>query len=353
MDPLPWRRLVTWALLGTTATALAVLINVDRTGRNPVNLLQAGRAGPSAAVIQHDFPDTELPGGIGHDGQQFYAIARAPMHPRAVALQLDRPHYRLQRILYPALAWVLHPQGGGTGLIAAMFVVGLLALVGGGVATGALSLALGGRAWVAVLFPLLPGSYVSLRISTADALSLAMAVTAVALLAHDRFRPALVAAALSVLAKETSLLLLVGWALWRRDRRAIAVVATSVGLIAVWAGVLRLLVDVHSPQVQEFTLWFGGLRDTIEGRGTEHWGPLMILATALLAAAALTVRGVRHPLAPGLLVQLALLPNLSLSALGLDLNATRVVMPAMLLALVMLATPGPPGQPEPLVASST
>src|ERR671919_468424 len=49
------------------------------------------------------------------------AIARDPMHLHDVADHLDRPRYRLQRPLYPLLAWLLHPGGGGMGLVLAMF----------------------------------------------------------------------------------------------------------------------------------------------------------------------------------------------------------------------------------------
>ena len=82
--PLPWRDIVVAALAGTLLAMLLVLVHVQMTGRNPLNLLQAGDRGPSAAVIQRDFPDTPLLSGGGHDGQQFYAIARQPMNWRAI-----------------------------------------------------------------------------------------------------------------------------------------------------------------------------------------------------------------------------------------------------------------------------
>ena len=184
--PLPVRRLLVLALAGSFAVLLLVLVDVDRFGGNPVSLVQPGSDGPSAEVFARDFPETELPDGTGHDGQQFYAIARQPMHLKEVAPDLDRPRYRLQRPLLPWLAWAVHPGGGGVGLVYAFLLVGLGALVVGGMSLGAISVTLGGRAWPALAFPLLPGGYVCLRISVADTLSVALALLAIALALRSR-----------------------------------------------------------------------------------------------------------------------------------------------------------------------
>src|SRR4029078_6948586 len=109
-----------------------------------VSLVAPGRQGPSAAAIREDFPDARLEPGVGLDGQQYYAVARGPFHLRSDATELDRPRYRLQRPLFPFLAWILDPVGRGTGLVVALAAVGVVALVLGGVATGVLSVTLGG-----------------------------------------------------------------------------------------------------------------------------------------------------------------------------------------------------------------
>src|SRR5690348_14494095 len=83
--PLPLRQLVRLALAGSAIVLALVLVDVARYGANPVSLVQPGADGPSAAAFARDFPETELPDGLGHDGQQFYAIARQPMHLHAVA----------------------------------------------------------------------------------------------------------------------------------------------------------------------------------------------------------------------------------------------------------------------------
>ena len=50
--PLPWRDLVTWALLGTIVISVWVLFDVERSGRNILNFIQPGEYGPSVAVIR-------------------------------------------------------------------------------------------------------------------------------------------------------------------------------------------------------------------------------------------------------------------------------------------------------------
>ena len=262
--PLPLRRLLVLALAGSFAVLLLVLVDVDRFGGNPVSLVQPGSDGPSAEVFARDFPETELPDGTGHDGQQFYAIARQPMHLEEVAPDLDRPRYRLQRPLLPWLAWAVHPGGGGVGLVYAFLLVGLGALVVGGMSLGAISVTLGGRAWPALAFPLLPGGYVCLRISVADTLSVALALLAIALALRSRWRSAILAGVLAVLAKEVAVLLFLGFALWRRDRRSAALVAIPLAAGAAWWAALHVLLPDGGGRVDEIVAPFLGLARSVQ-----------------------------------------------------------------------------------------
>jgi len=208
----PWKRIVHLALLGTLTMALIVLWDVNRTGAHPANLLQGGTDGPAAALLHDDFPGLEFPNGLGLDGQQYYAMARNPLHLDDAAASLDRPAYRWQRPLFPWLARVVHPAGGGgSGLVAAFFVIGLAALFAGGVAAGALSTALGGRPWPAAVFPLLPGAYMSLRVTMADSLALALVLVALALSVHRRAGLAIAVGCLAALTRETAVIVLIGW----------------------------------------------------------------------------------------------------------------------------------------------
>ncbi|MGH9225188.1 MAG: hypothetical protein ACRD2W_15720, partial [Acidimicrobiales bacterium] len=221
-----WRRIVEWSLLATVIAGVVVPASVLAKGSPLIVLTTPGADGPAAAAYREDFPDLALPAGRGHDGQQFYAIARDPLSPDAVAPHLDRPRYRLQRIAYPILAALLNPgAGGGTGLVIAMLAVGVAAMFVGCLATGVLATRWGAPPWSAALFVLVPGNLVALRISTGDTMALALAVAAIALLERDRPRPwlAVAAGSMAVLTKESLLVVLVAYALARRDRRSLLV----------------------------------------------------------------------------------------------------------------------------------
>ncbi len=132
------------ALVSAAFTTTSAIKAANLLGTHPARMVFPGAEGPSARVFLEDFPNAKLPPGLGHDGQQFYAIARQPLHPNRIAPDLDRPRYRLQRIAFPLLVWMIHPHGGGKGLITATILVGALSLFAGGMATGLLSLKLGG-----------------------------------------------------------------------------------------------------------------------------------------------------------------------------------------------------------------
>lgn len=343
MTRTPWGRLVHLALLGTLTMAVVVLWDVGRTGTHPANLLQGGTDGPAYALLHEDFPDVELPPGLGLDGQQYYAMARSPVHLDQAASSLDRPVYRWQRPLFPWLARIVHPaSGGGSGLVAALFVVGLLALFGGGIAAGALSTALGGRTWPAALFPLLPGAWMSLRVTMGDSLALALALAALALAAHRRAALAIVAGCLAVLARETSLLVLVGWALARRTRRDTLLAVVPGALGAAWAVWLRItLPSTPGDRVGELGLPFVGVARALR----DHWlngahklGFAAALAAFVACGLALRAVGRRHVLAPAIVLNLALVLVMNHSVVGIDFGATRSTMPLLMLSLVALAT---------------
>lgn len=336
--PLPWRRIVLFALLGTVVTTVLVLGDVRRNGNNPLNLIQPGTQGPSADAIRRDFPDAPLPAGIGHDGQQFYAVARQPMHLSAVADDLDRPRYRLQRPLYPWLAWLLHPQGGGARLIDAMFLVGIASLIGLGVAAGALAASLDASPLWAFAAPILPGAYVSLRISTADALALALSVAAAAFVVRHRTAAGVVAAIAATLAKEVSLLTVIGVTIWRRDRASRLAAAMALATAAAWWLFLRFAVDASGPQVVEFVAPFSGFAKALPHwiEGEEQWGLVSVVAT-VFGVAALAVRGIRG-LGWVVVLHVALVVILSEDAIGLATNAPRSTMPLMLFAALHLVT---------------
>jgi hypothetical protein len=332
--------LVRFALAGTAVAFMLAAIGVARVDGGPVGFVHPGVAGPSAVVFRRDLPDQRLVPGLGHDGQQFYAIARQPMHIRRVAPALDRPRYRLQRPLLPWLAWGLHPGGGGIGLVYAIVAVGLVGIVIGGVSLGALSVTLGGRAWPALAYPLLPGSYMSLRLGVADALAVSLALLAITLVLRSRWRAGVVTAVLAVLAKEVVILLLLGFALWR-GRKALVLVAVPAGVTFAWWAVLRAVFPHDPGGVNEIVLPFTGFADAVgRWRHGEEVGSALIVATTLaIAGWQLATKARAHPLAGAVVLQLALTCCVGSDVIGPMANGTRTTLALAALVAVWFAAP--------------
>ena len=339
---LPWREIATWALAGTLLISVWVLVDVERSGRTALNFIQPGANGPSAPVFRQDFPEVQLPPGLGLDGQQFYAIARNPWHPTEVAPLLDRPRYRLQRPLLSWLAWLLHPTGGGYALAWAFVVVGIVAIFGGALATGALAVRLGGPPWLAAVFAVTPGAWFSLRASVADALALALAMAALALARNERWRLAVLCGVGAVFAKEVIVVVLVGWAAWRRTRRAYLVAAIPAAAALAWFIALRVMLPGHE-QVGELVAPLAGWRDAWVERwshGQQLVGFAAAVGSTVVGGAALVRRGMSHPLAWAIALSLAIALLSNGDVIGNNYGSTRALMPALVLGIVAWFTPG-------------
>jgi hypothetical protein len=329
-------------VIGTVVLALVVLVDLERLGGNPLGLVQPGAAGPAAAAFAEDFPETELPADVGLDGQLAYAIARDPLPVDASASNLDRPRYRLQRPLLPYVAAALHPGGGGTGLVWALFVVGLAGVAAVAAGAGLLSTRWGGPAWVGAVVAVLPGCFMSLRVTTADALGLGLALLAVALAARGRTGPAIVLGVAAVLAKEPAWLVLAGWALAHRTRRDAAVALVPAVVAGAWLVALRLLVPGAESLNGDIGLPFVGLvhaATDIWAEGRELWGLVGTVLGLALGALALGRRGLRHPLGWAVALNLAFVTVAGSNPLGTSFGGTRTSLALSALAIVVLATP--------------
>ena len=137
MQPLPWRSVLLWALVGTLLGVGLAVMNLVSTRDQLGGLVVTSPKLPAASVIGPDLGDDAVKASGAHDGAFFYLLARQPMHLDRVAPSLDRPRYRSQRILFPVLGWALHPSGGGPGLVWALFAVGVAGVAAGAVAMGA------------------------------------------------------------------------------------------------------------------------------------------------------------------------------------------------------------------------
>lgn len=330
-----------------------VVHDLHHSHSSVLSLIQPGAAGPSARVIEHDFGGIALPPGDGNDGQQFYAVARDPLHPSAIAAALDRPRYRLQRAGYPLLAWLLHPGGGGYGLVWSLVAVNVAGLAIGGWSLAEWARLHGHRPLWGVAFGLLPGAYMSLRISCADSLAAALALAAVVLGAHRRTRAAALVAVAAVLTRETALLLLVGPALWtaREDRRrALALIGPPAVVVAgLWAA-LGWILPGGAPHYAELAWPGAGVVGAARyWSATADWKPeLTVIATIAVAMVAVR-RGRPSAFTVSLWLELALTIVLSPITLEFWTGAPRVLLPLGLCALAHLLGTAPPS-PTPTVA---
>ena len=143
--------------------------------------------------------------GIGYDGQFYYRLALDPanLHRVAYGITLDTP-FRLERIAYPALAWLL--AAGRAGAVPwSLVAVNALALAALGVIGGTLSRRAGRHA----LWGLLLVAYFGFVFSLGRDLTEPLAAVGMVggLLAYRAGRPVLAGAAftLGVLSRETVL----------------------------------------------------------------------------------------------------------------------------------------------------
>ncbi|MEA2703504.1 MAG: hypothetical protein QOD63_1449 [Actinomycetota bacterium] len=326
---------------------LLLLLDVRSSGQGIVRPIRAGTRGPSAAAVRQDFPETTLAEGVGLDGQQFYAIARDPWHPRDVASYLDTPRYRYARPLLPVLAWLLHPSGGGAGLVGALVVVDLLGLFAGGAALGSISLRLGGPPWVAGLYPLLPGALWSLMSSVADGLAVALSLVVIALVLDGRTRLACCAAVGAVLTRETTILVPLALVLATRRRSELPLILAPATALVALLLVTRLVVPADGPPAESLVFPLTGLIDAVRTRwlhGHELIGMAATLSALTLGGYVLARRRGPVELRWVVAVQLAFLTLCSGDALGNDFGGTRSTLPLLSVGAVILAS-SVPSQP--------
>jgi hypothetical protein len=347
------RAVVGWALGGTAVALGLLLLDVRASGEGIVRPIRPGALGPSAAVIRRDFPTAALPDDVGVDGQQFYAIARDPWHPDRVAPHLDSPRYRYQWPLLPVLAWLVHPFGGGRGLVYALVAVNLVGLFVGGLALGTISRRLRGPPWVAGLYPVLPGALWSLFDGVADGLAVALSLATIALFLADRTRLAAVAVVAAVLTRETTVLVPLALFLATRRRSDLPVLLAPAAGLAVLFVVVRVVVPAGGEVPESLVLPLGGLIDAIRTRWLE--GRELIGMAATLSAFAVGAYVLARRRGPDVLrwvvgLQLAFLSVCSGDVLGNDFGGTRSTLMLLAVATVILvgaATRGARSAPGP------
>jgi hypothetical protein len=230
-------------LLWPAATVIIVAagllaLYVAKHGGDLASLLCAGEN----RIGRHPYEAIETAGGPnGYDGQFYYAIAQDPWRTHDNEL-IDNPAARHQRILYPALCWLLS-GGNPDALLWVMPCVNLLAL-GGITALGAWLAAAHGRSpWWGVALPASLNAALPAMHNLTDPIAMlaVAALLAVWLARGPAWLIALTAAA-AVFAREQNLAVvgILGLAgLWRGRTPATCGLAVSVLAWVAWVGVLR------------------------------------------------------------------------------------------------------------------
>lgn len=328
-------RIALTGLLVHLALVAAFLLRFDG---NPEWFVHFGRKGSVLPVARRVLGATVLvPHTDGHDGQAFWLLARDPLltRPDDVGPYLDRPAYRAQRILYPALAapWRL---AGERGLLWGLLAVNLAAVAVGGYLTALLARELGAPERAGLAFALNPAVIVGVLLDVSDPLMLALLVLAMLCLLRRHWTAAAVAAAAASLAKEQALFALAAAALfWRGfpSRPRMRVLASAVLAVGAWALYQRWRLGWPPSQIQEFSWPLWGYVDAYL-RGWRHfnnWADATV-AAALWPLAWVTIqrwRRERSLLTVSALPYALYVPVLSAQVVDLAINALRAVGPLL------------------------
>jgi hypothetical protein len=335
------RSYVGWAVAGTALAFLLLGLYVRASGQGILLPVRAGSQGPASVVMAQDFPNVALPDNTGLDGQQFYAIARDPFHPRAVAPSLGAPRYRYTRPLYPVLAWLLHPSGGGPGLVWALVAVNLLGLLLGALALGALSESLGGPPWLAMLYPVLPGAVWALTTSVADGLAVSLSLVVVVAVVRGHSGLAWAAAVAAALTRETTIIVPLALVLARRRKEDLPLVALPVLALGAWLLVVHSVVPSGGRTPEHLVLPFSGLIDAARSNwwhGKELVGMASTVPALVIGASVLARRRGPSQLRWVIALQIAFLSLCSSRVLGNDFGGTRSTLMLLAVAVAVLAS---------------
>jgi hypothetical protein len=348
-----------WAAVGLLVNMMVSAAFLLAKDRNPEWFIHFGSETKAVHLAYRTLGrDVLVPQRDGHDGREFWVIARDPFirHPDVARRSMDRPAYRYQRIAYPALAAPWRWIGGEHALPWGLLATNLAAVFVGGYFCALLALRLGASARASLAFALSPGVITSVNLDVSDAVALAAVLAAVYLVLQRRLVWAVVAGVVAVLAKEPSLLALVGLAafgggsgalsLSRRAKVWLVGAPALAGLM--WAGYVHLRID-QGRGSQEFTWPFAGYVDAYR-RGWRHagnWGDAAV-ALALIPLAAVVVWRWwqrRDVLMAAALPFVLLVPFFTAQVLDLADNTVRALAPAITLLWLDLYVPRPSASP--------
>lgn len=210
-------------LAGLDTPLAPLLLVAAAAGLFVLGMLRANRFDASWFVTAGDkyCDPARVPPGLsvrpdsdGFDGQFYYRLALDPLTSRRTdyGITLDVPSLRHQRILYPLLARALS-LGSDRLLPWAMIAINLSALCALGWLGGLYARSLKRHALWGVFPALYPGSLLTLTRDLVELSEVTLLVGSLLLLRRGRHAAATLLLVLSILAKETALLVAVGAAL--------------------------------------------------------------------------------------------------------------------------------------------
>ncbi len=181
--------------------------------------------------------------GKGHDGKFFFVQATDPwLRDSELLLELlDRPAYRAQRFLYPAVGWLGSPLGPW-GVVWALLVVNVVWLGLGTWATAELGRQLEISPWWGLAFGLNPGMLSELVIDGSGLMAWGLGVAGLLAVTRRRHGKAVLCFAGAALAREAMVLVALGVALylwWRQSKPALHLVVVPATAVASWGLYVR------------------------------------------------------------------------------------------------------------------
>ena len=218
-------------VVGYVGVAVAALRPYDYNPTGPIRIGAVWHGGERFWTAS-----TRVEPGVGYDGQWFFYLAHDPLlHTPELTAFFDRPAYRSARVLYPSLAWLL-ALGQPSALPWSMLAVNLLAVLGGTLACLDILRRLDANRWLVLAFAFSPPFLIGVSAMLSEPTALALIPAGVALALRGRHRSAGAVLALSVLAREPSMLVPLGLGLyalgrldWRRGAAYLLPLALPIG----------------------------------------------------------------------------------------------------------------------------
>jgi hypothetical protein len=319
------RRILIWAVLGS---AYAICLALAFLSAHYGDLLTFARVNPRFLV-----GDTTA--WFGSDGQFAYFIARDPLH---AVPHLDVPTYRLQRILYPILAYML-ALGRAEWVPLALVIVNVIAIGVGSAAFAALLEKESAPPWIPMLFCAWIGVAQVLLYDLNEITALAFSLWALFFFFRDKLLLAGVLFGLGALAKDMTFLFaiaaLVSLAIKRRWHSSLLLGLLTFGPYVPWMSVLRVLIgqwsfDARATQFEMIP--FAGL----SGAGLALPSIMALLIAPGIWCMFLSLKCLDHPLALMTVLSLGFSVFLPLPSAAAD-AVFRLSSPLILASALLLA----------------